>query len=210
MTLTIYGHPVSRTSRTIWMAYELGLEFENVPVSPRTGDARKPEHLAINPNGHVPAIDDDGFVLWESLAINIYLAKKHGGPLAPADLEEETRINQWSMWALTECETACVTLIQQHNKPDDEKDTAGIESAKASLVAPLGVLEAELASRDWLVGDRFSVADLNVACALSPLMRVDFDLGPYPKISAWLETCHGRPAAAQAREMGAAAMKAAP
>src|SRR6185437_3394897 len=84
MPLKIYGVARSRTFRTLWMAKELGLDYEHVKIDFATGDTRTPAHLALNPNGHVPVIDDDGFVLWESMAINLYLAKKYGaGTLYP-------------------------------------------------------------------------------------------------------------------------------
>ena len=100
MSLTIHGCYRSRASRNIWLANELGLTFTHVPViqvyrlpDPAAADApihtQSPSFLAINPNGQIPAIEDDGFVLTESLAINLYLARKHGGPLAPANVEEE-------------------------------------------------------------------------------------------------------------------------
>ena len=98
--LTIYGVYRSRASRNIWLAHELGIPFKLVPVmqryrlrTPRRRRAllhtRSPAFLKVNPNGHVPSIDDDGLVLHESLAINLYLAKKHGGPLAPANVAED-------------------------------------------------------------------------------------------------------------------------
>ena len=73
------------------MAKELQLEYEQVPLHQSDGSTRTPEYLAVNPNGEIPAIDDDGLVLWESMAINLYLAKKYGGPLAPETLEEDAR-----------------------------------------------------------------------------------------------------------------------
>lgn len=77
MSLKIYGVARSRTFRTLWMAKELGLDYEHLTVDFATGETRTPAHLALNPNGHIPVIDDDGFVLWESMAINLYLAKKY-------------------------------------------------------------------------------------------------------------------------------------
>src|SRR3984893_17585104 len=77
MALKIYGIPRSRAFRTVWMAKELGLDYENVPIGTGGEESRTPQFLAINPNGHIPAIDDDGFIVWESMAINLYLAKKH-------------------------------------------------------------------------------------------------------------------------------------
>jgi glutathione S-transferase len=71
MALKIYGVARSRTARVLWMAKELGLDYEHVKVDFATGETRQPAHLALNPNGHVPVIDDDGVILWESMAINL-------------------------------------------------------------------------------------------------------------------------------------------
>jgi glutathione S-transferase len=200
MALTIYGSPVSRTFRVLWMARELGLQYEHVPLEPRTGDTRKPDYLKINPNGHVPSIKDDDLVLWESLAINLYLAKKHGGPLAPANLAEEGKSLMWSMWAVTELEDNIVALVQNALMPPDRKpDPARIERAKAAVTAPLDVLDAALAQNQFLLGNRFSVADLNVAGVVAGLGVAKFDLAPWPKVAAWLGACTGRKAFAELR-----------
>src|ERR1044071_2092354 len=110
--LTIYGVHRSRASRNIWLAHELGLPFRLKPVmqhyrvkEPAPADllhTRSPAFLKINPNGHVPSIDDEGLVLHESLAINLYLARKHGGPLAPANPAEDALMTMWALWAATE------------------------------------------------------------------------------------------------------------
>lgn len=110
--LTIYGVYRSRASRNIWLAEELGIPFKVVPViqhyrEPKPADmlhTRSPEFLAVNPNGHIPSIDDDGLVLHESLAINLYLARKHGGPLAPKTVGEDGQMTMWALWAATEIE----------------------------------------------------------------------------------------------------------
>jgi glutathione S-transferase len=102
-SLRIYGVARTRAFRALWMATELGIDYEHVPVEIGDAGARMPEFLAINPNGRLPAIDDDGFVLFESLAITLYLAKKHSsGRLYPGTLEGEARAWQWSLWAVTE------------------------------------------------------------------------------------------------------------
>ncbi len=95
--LRIYGSARSRATRTLWMAEELGLKHEHFDYAPRSPATRTPEYLALNPNGRVPTIDDDGFVLSESMAINLYLAKKHG-KLYPSDAKNEARAWQWSFW----------------------------------------------------------------------------------------------------------------
>jgi glutathione S-transferase len=94
--LRIYGVARTRAFRALWIANELGLDYEHIPIEIGPAGARKAEYLAINPNGRLPAIDDGGFVLWESLAITLYLAKKHGR-LYPATLEGEAKAWQWSL-----------------------------------------------------------------------------------------------------------------
>jgi glutathione S-transferase len=195
MALTIYGSPMSRAFRVLWMARELGLQYENVPLDPRAGDTRKPDYLRINPNGHVPAIVDGDYVLWESLAINLYLAKKHDGPLAPTNLAEEGKALAWSMWALTELEDNIMALVQSVRMPPEHKPNAArIERAKEGLAAPLRVLEAALAQSQYLLGSRFTVADLNVAGVVAGLVVANFELGAWPKVKAWLAACTGRKA----------------
>ena len=206
MALTIYGAAASRTSRVLWLAKELGLQYDHVPVNNRNGDTRKPEHLKLNPNGHVPVIKDGDLILWESLAINLYLAKKHGGPLAPANLTEDAKATMWSMWALTELEPHGVAMLM-HTLflPEDKRNPAALAAARDGVKMPLGVLDGALAGSEYLLGNRFTVVDLNVSSVASTFPRVKFDLAPWPKVGAWLQKCNARPAAAQVREMAAAA-----
>ena len=99
--LRIFGVARTRAFRALWIAKELDLDYEHIPIEIGPAGARKAEYLAINPNGRLPAIDDGGFVLWESLAITLYLAKKHGR-LYPATLEGEAKAWQWSLWSVQE------------------------------------------------------------------------------------------------------------
>ena len=204
--LTIYGHIISRASRVMWMAEELGIDYDLETIDVHKGDQNDAGFLALNPNARVPAIKDGDMVLWESLGINLYLAKKHGGPLAASGLEDEARAVQWSMWALTEVEDNCVILIQKAMDIQDH-DAAKVAAATEALARPLAVLEGVLDGVDYLLGEAFTVADLNVACVLGTLPRAKFDLGPYPKLAAWLGACNARPAAGRIGKMRAAAMK---
>jgi len=203
--LKIYGVPRSRTFRTLWMAKELGLDYENVAVDFATGATRRPDYLAINPNGHVPAIDDDGVVLWESMAINLYLAKKYGAGaqgLYPERLEDEARAWQWSFWGMTEIERPLLTaLFNRAIYPEEKRDAAAADQAERELAPPLRVLDGALAGGSYLLGPRFTVADLNVASILTWARPARLDLAAVPHAADWLKRCFDRPASRAARDL---------
>jgi glutathione S-transferase len=202
--LQIYGTARSRTARVLWMAKELGLEFEHVPLVMGDAAMKQPAYLKINPAGRIPAIDDNGFTLSESLAINLYLARKYGDratpSLAPASLEEEAKIWQWSSWAMTDLENP-LTLLHLHRGfyPPEKRDAKVAESAEAQVQRPLTMLETMLAGSAYLLGSRFTVADLNVAGVLSASRIAAIDMSPFPKIADWAKRCHERPAQLAAR-----------
>jgi glutathione S-transferase len=191
MALTIYGSPRSRTMRVLWMAAELGLDFEHIPLAFDDPELKSPAFLDLNPAGAIPTIVDDGFALSESLAINLYLARRYGGPpLYPATMEGEAQVWRWSLWAQGELEP----WVMKEARLD------GIAPQAASLTArALAALHRAIAGRDWLVGVDFSVADLNVAAVLSPSRSEHLDLAPHPNIQAWLARCYARPAAVATR-----------
>jgi len=201
MALKIYGTPRSRAFRVLWMAKELGLEYEHIPVD--TGSTRTPEYLAVNPNGHIPAIDDDGFVLWESMAVNLYLAKKHArGDLYPIRFEDEALAWQWSFWGMTEIERPLLTaLFNRALYPEDKRDAKAADEAEHQLGRPLMVLDNAVAAQPYLLGEHFSIADLNVAGILSWARPARIDLAHVPKMADWLKRCAERPAARAARDL---------
>lgn len=198
--LKIYGIAASRAFRCLWMAHELGLDFEHVPIDFATGAHREASYLAVNPNAKIPAIDDDGLVLCESMAINLYLAKKHGQGLWPETLADEARAWQWSFWVMTEIEKSLLTaLFHRFIYPEDKRDPAVAEASLEEIQAPLKVLDAALEGRDYLLGGAFSVADLNVAAVLSWARLGQIDLSATPAVDNWLGRCLDRPAAERAR-----------
>ncbi|WP_158925712.1 glutathione S-transferase family protein [Acidisphaera sp. S103] len=197
MTLIIYGSPRSRTLRVLWAAAELGIDYEHVPLAADDPALRQTAFLQINPAGTIPAIVDDGFALSESLAINLYLAKKYGGTAAlyPSDARGEAEVWRWTLWA------------QAHLEPWVQQDArlAALrsmieEQAREAVDLALGLLDRTLAERHWLVGTHFTVSDLNVATVLSPSRVRLLDMTPYPNVDAWLRRCYGRPAAVATRE----------
>jgi len=199
--LKIYGIPRSRAFRTLWLAKELGIEYENIATG--INETRTPEYLAINPNGHVPAIDDDGFILWESMAINLYLAKKHSrGALYPIRFEDEARVWQWSFWGITEIERPLLTaLFHRALLPEAQRDAALADKSEHELGRPLMVLDQAVAGQPYLLGEHFSIADLNVASVLSWARPARIDLSAVTKMADWLKRCAERPAAREARDL---------
>jgi glutathione S-transferase len=200
--LTIYGVYRSRASRNIWLAEELGIPFRQVPVIQhyRTVPAgmlhtQSPEFLKINPSGLIPSIDDDGLVLNESLAINLYLARKHGGPVAAANVAEEGQIAMWSLWAATGVEPHAINVLYHRlGNPNGAKDPKIADAAVEALKGPFAVLDKALARTGWLVGDRFTVADLNAAEIVRYAQAAPELFEAAPRVKAWLAACQARPA----------------
>lgn len=197
MSLTIYGPAQSRAMRVLWMAHELGLDFEqDMGMGP---DGASEALLAVNPMGQVPAVVDDGFALCESMAINIYLAKKHG-KLAPASLEDEAQTLRWCFWVMTAVEgTMLDVLLKSLGLMGQEKDEAAAKAGIETLQKPFKVLNDALAGREYLVGEAFSVADLNVSSVFGWGKAAGMDFADHPNLAAWLNRCLGRQAAAKAR-----------
>jgi glutathione S-transferase len=193
--LRIYGIARTRAFRALWVAKELGLEYEHLPIEIGDAGASAPEFRRLNPNGRLPFIDDSEFVLFESLAITLYLAKKHSdGKLYPATLEGEAKAWQWSFWAIAEVDRG-VNIWSLHaiRLPAAERDAAKRDEALKVLVAPFKVLDAAVSQQAYLLGGEFTVADLNVAAVIS--RAIDMDLSAVPTLKAWLTRCLDRPAA---------------
>lgn len=192
--MKLYGAAYSRAGRCIWMLEETGQPYEHVGTSPR-GETRTPEMLKLNPNGHVPVLDDSGYVIWESLAINQYLAEKTG-TLWPAGVQAHGQIAQWSLWAMTEVEPHLVTMLMHMMfLPEDQRSPAAIEQAKVALAKPMQVLNEHLAGRPYLLGSDFNVGDLNVCSVLGLAAMLHYDFSPFANVGAWLGRCNSRPAA---------------
>ena len=205
MTLKIYGIAASRASRPLWVAQELGLAYEHVPLPYQDGATRTPEFLALNPNGHIPVVDDNGVLVWESMACALYLAERFQGagaePLAALNHAEQAEILRWSFWAVTECETDALTFLMHRvaMPPERRKPELAVQAAHRLLPA-LRVLEQHLQDRDHIAGERFTVADICVASVLAWVQRAEA-MPQYPRLAGWLERCLARPAQIQVRAM---------
>lgn len=196
--LRIHGIAKSRAFRCIWAAEEAGLPYEVVPIGFAPG-FKLERAVAINPNNKIPALEDGDLVLFESLAINLHIAKKAGPPLMPEG-DDASRVLQWTLWTATEAEPHVMRWsYNAYLKPEAERVAAEAAAGKEALDARLAVLEKELAQRSFLVGEGFTIADLNLASVLYGSWMNGYDYGPFPKVKAWLDTCLTRPAALRAR-----------
>ena len=214
-SLTVYGDPESsRAWWNTWMCRELNLDFDNVPLRFLDPEIKSDEYRAVNPNGFIPTIKDGEFKLFESMAINLYLAKKSGSMFYPESLEEEALAWQWSFWAVTRIEVPLLTLFVANldHPPESElgqyflKHIAPwtsdeIARCKQFLQEPFRVLNEEFASRPHLLGNGFTVADLNVSVILSRNNFAQVDLSSFPNLADWLTHCWSRPACPRSKNL---------
>jgi glutathione S-transferase len=215
MALKIYGIGASRAVRPLWAAAELGLKFEHVSVPYQGGATRTPEFLALNPNGHIPVVEDirpEGKVtVWESMACTLYVAKVHGKTdgqsITPATPQEEADALRWSFWTVTEVEKDALTVLMHRlAMPADQRKPELADAAEQRLRVPCRVLEAHLKAQaavgaHYLAGKRFTVADLCVASVLVWAKSSALLMAEFPLLKAWLETCVGRPGFAASRKL---------
>jgi glutathione S-transferase len=181
--------------RVLWAAHELALDFTHCPYGVDDPILKTPTFLAINPAGSIPAIDDDGFKLGESLAIILYLSKKYGRPpFYPETLEGEADIWRWALWAQAHFEP----WVQGDILLKDLIAQIG-ELAKPILERSCSHLETTLTGRPWILGNDFTAADLVVAAVLSPSRAAKLPLDRFPRILDWHIRCYARPAAVKTR-----------
>ncbi|MDW5443155.1 glutathione S-transferase family protein [Polaromonas sp. SM01] len=205
MTLKIYGIAASRASRPLWVAQELGLDYEHVAQPYQDGATRTPAFLALNPNGHIPVVDDGGVLVWESMACALYLAERFKGDektsLAAQNHAEQADILRWSFWTVTECEKDALTfLMHRVAMPEARRKPELAVQAEQRLAPALRVLEQHLQTRSYIAGERFSVADICVASVLAWVQRAEA-MAQCPRLADWLQRCLARPAQMQVRAM---------
>ncbi len=198
--LQLYGNPRSRAMRCIWMLEEIGEPYQLIEKSTRADDLQTADYLRLNPNARIPTLVDGDVVLWESMAINIYLAQKYEGSMHFANPEVLGLAAQWSFWAMLEMEDLLLDLLQHRALlPEFVRDPSCAERDELLLQKPLGILNAALAGRKFLVGDSFTVADLNVASILAWGKMARLGLSAHPEVTRWLDDCLARPAYGRVR-----------
>jgi len=196
--IKLVGTPASRVMRNIWMLTELGLPFENDRIVTSDPALKQPPYTDWNPNGKIPICLIDGFAIYESLAINFYLDMKFPSAISLVSAEDKALALQWAMWALTEVEANSFNwYLNTSGKPEPDRDAGLAAQSWEKLQQPLAVLEHTLSRQAYLVGDHFSIADLNTAAVLYRALWMPLQDSPGTKV--WLDRCWAREGGLAAR-----------
>ena len=188
--LKIWGRPNSiNVQKVMWTVHELGLSFEREDAGMAHGKVGETWYRAMNPNGLVPTIDDDGLVLWESNVVTRYLAAKHAtGSLMPADHAGRAQAEMWMDWQQTVIHPALTPVFWNLIRtPASGPDQAAIDTGCQKIQAALGMLDARLKGRSFIMGDGLTVADIPIGCAIYRWYAMPVEHGNFPNVRAWYE-----------------------
>jgi glutathione S-transferase len=193
--LRIWGRINStNVKKVVWAAQELGIGFERIDAGRQFGVVGTAEYRALNPNGLVPTIEDDGFTLWESNAILRYLASKAGADtLYPTALQARAEVERWLDWQATTLQPALSPAFHGLVRtPAAERNPAAIEAARQKTEILLPILEARLAASRFVAGDAFTLADIAVGCSVHNWLNLELPRVAHPHIEAWYATLRQR------------------
>ena len=194
--LKIWGRKNSiNVQKVLWTCAELNLKYDRVDAGMQFGVNKTPEYLAMNPNGLVPTIDDDGFILWESHAIVRYLARKHGkGGLWPTDDKACADADRWMEWYDTtlwpNLRPVFLNLVRV---APEKRDMALVEESRKKMAGDLQIVEKYLANRPYLAGQTLTMGDIPMGVALHRWFALPIERPSYPKLQAYYERLNKRP-----------------
>jgi glutathione S-transferase len=193
--LKIWGRVNSvNVKKALWCLEELGLPYERIDAGLQFGVTKSPEYLRMNPNGLVPTLNDDGFILWESHTIVRYLADKHGkGVLRPMDLHTRAIANQWMDWAFTFQSGVRDAFWNLIRTPPEKRDEQAVERSRVKSGELAAILDAALADRMYVAG-AFSMGDVPIGCEVQRWIRLPMERPWLPNLQAWFERLCARPA----------------
>jgi len=173
------------------VANELGIDLEIIDIDVMGGENKKADFLALNPNAKIPVLKDDDFVIWESRAINTYLASKkpeHG--LYPDDPKARAMVDQWSNWQTIHLGPAMQKLsFERFLKAKfgmGDPDQTVIDAELKNVDQFLAVLEIGLEGKDWIAG-QLSLADFALATTFMYRKQSDISLDDLPNVASWIE-----------------------
>ncbi|OFZ87972.1 MAG: glutathione S-transferase [Betaproteobacteria bacterium RBG_16_66_20] len=193
--LKIWGRTNSvNVKKALWCLEELSLPYERIDAGMQYGVVDTPEYRKMNPNGLVPTLDEDGFILWESHSIVRYLAAKYGkGVLWPTDQHACAVANQWMDWTFSFQTALRDVFWGLVRTPPEKRDLKLIEEKRKKTGEMLGILDAALAGRHYVAG-AFSMGDVPIGCHVQLWMRLPIERPAQPNLDAWFERLCARPA----------------
>ncbi|HVV86962.1 MAG TPA: glutathione S-transferase family protein [Kofleriaceae bacterium] len=190
--MKLYFHPLSGNSRRVLLAAtHLDVALERIVIDLPNGEQKGAPHVARNPNGRVPVLDDDGFVLWESRAIMQYLADRTPGQtLYPTARQARADVNRWLSWCTAHMAPANAILVQENFvKPLTGRgpaDPAEVARGEAQVAQFAGVLDAHLAGRTWVAQDQLTLADYSLAAGFALAGPARLPIADHRHLRAWL------------------------
>ena len=203
--LKLYGQYRSRAFRVAWLCKESSIPYEhvNVTINVEGATCKEPWYAALNPNKRVPTIDDDGLVMWESGAINLYLAEKYGSPLWPQNWAGKARMLQWAFYVANDVEPPMIILQRhRHLLPPEQRNAKLADEAEQQILPKLQVIEEHLQKNALFSGKAWGMADFMVASVAYSMWINKFPLlEKFPKFRAWLDASVNRPMAKEARKL---------
>jgi len=197
--LKIWGRTNSvNAKKALWTLEELKLPYERIDAGLQFGVVNTPEYRAMNPNGLVPTIDDEGFILWESHAIVRYLAAKHGaGGLWPTDLRVRADADRWMDWAFSFAAALRPVFWNLIRTPADKRDHKLIDEGIQRTGELATYVDSALAKRSYIAGESLTMGDIPLGCHLQLWFRLDIARPAVPRLQAWFERLCARPAYAK-------------
>ena len=198
MSLTFYYSPQSSASPVHWTLEELGVPYEKVQIDLKAGEQKKPDYLKLNPNGRVPLIVHEGTPIFESAAIQMYLGEQFGVDkgLYPKAGPQRGEVMKWIVWTNATLGDAMSRVGRNLGQwaPEDERNAKAGTRAKTEVEDLLRIVEENLKGKQYLTGERFTLADIHLASWMEYVKMMGVDLAPYAQLTAWLGRCTARPA----------------
>jgi len=196
--LKVWGRRSSfNTQKVLWLVGELGLEHEHIPAGGDFGRLDEPEFRALNPHGRVPVIEDDGAVVWESHACLRYLAARYGsGRFWSDDPAARAVVEGWMDWSQTALQPDFLTGVfwGYYRTPEAERDWPAINRSLANCAGHFRLLDRILEERNFIAGDRLSLADIPAGTSLYRYFELDIARSALPNVAAWYRRLQERPA----------------
>jgi len=196
-SIVLYWHPMSSATPIAAALAELDVPHQRVKVDIKTGEQRRPEYLALNPNGKVPTLTVDGAPMFEALAIQLWLAEQYGverGLWPAAGTPERLQAMSWCTWAYVTYGTVVVRLQLATMGEERLRSAAHADAARESLDQLLGLLDARLATQPWMLGAEYSMADLLVGSVIGYSVYIGAPVARHAHVQAWLAKVQARPA----------------